>query len=143
MTYSVQKTTVRNPWVFWSVSAILWLILTVVAWTHVGLLLRVVLVLFLLVPLFGVLSSLKPDLCELVVDNDTISWGNQPNEIIDIRRIRRIVLDEEKGMTFFELEDESLLTKLPWMFDGQELCDYIKREYPQVKIESKPNRTKD
>jgi hypothetical protein len=138
MTYRVQ-TTVRNPWVFWSVSATLWLILTVVAWPHVGWLLRVVLVLFLLVPLLGVLSSLKPDLCELVMDDGTISWGNQPNEIIDIRRIRRIVLDEDKGMTFFEMEDERLLTKLPWIFDGRELCDHIKRNYPQVKIESKPD----
>jgi len=142
MTYRVQ-TTVRNPWVFWSVSAILWFILTVVAWPYVDWLIRVLLVLFLLVPLFGVLSSLKPDLCELVMDDGTISWGNQPNEIIDIRRIRRIVLDEDKGMTFFEMEEERLLTKLPWMFDGRELCDHIKRNYPQVKIESKPDRTKD
>ena len=136
MTYRMQ-TTVRNPWVFWSVSAILWFILIVVAWPYVNWLIRVVLVLFLLLPLFGVFSSLKPDLCELVVDDGTISWGNQPNEIIDIRRIRRVVLDEDKGMTFFELEDERPLTKLPWMFDGQELCDYIKQNYPQVKIESK------
>lgn len=142
MTYRVQ-TAVRNPWVFWSVSATLWLILTVVAWTHVGWFLRVVLILFLLVPLFGVLSSLKPDLCELVVDDGTISWGNQPNEIIDIRRVRRIVLDKDRGMTFFELKDERPLTKLPWMFDGRDLCDYIKRKYPQVKIESKPDRIKD
>ena len=142
MTYRVQ-TTVRNPWVFWSISAILWLILTVVAWPHVDWLIRVVLVLFLLVPLFGVFSSLKPDLIELVVDDGTISWGSQPNEIIDIKKIRRIVLDEDKGMTFFELEDERPLTKLPWMFDGRELCDHIKRNYPQVKIESKPDRTKD
>jgi hypothetical protein len=142
MTYKVQ-TTIRNPWVFWSVSGTLWLIFTVVAWLHVDWLLRVVLVLFLLVPLFGVFSSLKPDLCELVVDDDTISWGNQPNEIIDIRRIRRIVLDEDRGMTFFELEDERLLTKLPWMFDGRDLCDYIKQNYHQVKIEPKQDRSKD
>jgi hypothetical protein len=136
MAYRVQ-TTVRNPWVFWSVSATLWFILIVVAWPHVDWLIRIVLVIFLLVPLFGVLSSLKPDLCELVVDDGNISWGNQPNEIIDIRKIRRIVLDEDRGMTFFELEDERLLTKLPWMFDGRNLCDYIKQNYPQVKIEFK------
>ena len=136
MTYRIQ-TTVRNPWVFWSVSAILLFILIAVAWPHVDWLIRVVLVLFLLVPLFGVFSSLKPDLSELVLDDGIISWGNQPNEIVDIRKIRRIVLDEDKGMTFFELVDEDLLTKLPWMFDGRELCDYIKRKYPQVNIESK------
>ena len=136
MTYRIQ-TTVRNPWVFWSVSAILLFILITVAWPHVDWLIRVVLVLFLLVPLFGVFSSLKPDLSELVLDDGIISWGNQPNEIVDIRKIRRIVLDEDKGMTFFDLEDEDLLTKLPWMFDGRELCDYIKRKYPQVNIESK------
>ena len=142
MTYRMQ-TTVRNPWVFWSVSAILWFILIVVAWPHVNWLIRVVLVLFLLLPLFGVFSSLKPDLCELVVDDDTISWGSQPGEIIDIRKIRGIVLDENRGMTFFELEDEHLLTKLPWMFNGRELCDYIKQNYPQVKIEPKQDRSKD
>ena len=142
MTYRMQ-TTVRNPWVFWSVSAILWFILIVVAWPYVNWLIRVVLVLFLLVPLLGVLSSLKPDLCELVMDDGTISWGNQPNEIIDIRNIGRIVRDEDKGMTFFELEDERLLTKLPWMFNGRELCDYIKQNYPQVKIEPKQDRSKD
>ena len=136
MTYRIQ-TTVRNPWVFWSVSAILLFILIAVAWPHVDWLIRVVLVLFLLVPLFGVFSSLKPDLSELVLDDGIISWGNQPNEIVDIRKIRRIVLYEDKGMTFFELVDEDLLTKLPWMFDGRELCDYIKRKYPQVNIESK------
>ena len=142
MTYRVQ-TTVRNPWVFWSVLLTLWFILIVVAWPHVDWLIRVVLVLFLLVPLFGVFNSLKPDLCELVVDGDAISWGNQPNEFIDIRRIRRIVFDEERNMTFFELEDERLLTKLPWMFNGRELCDYIKQNYPQVKIEPKQDRSKD
>ena len=72
-----------------------------------------------------------------LLDDGIISWGNQPNEIVDIRKIRRIVLYEDKGMTFFELVDEDLLTKLPWMFDGRELCDYIKRKYPQVNIESK------
>ena len=41
-------------------------------------------------------------------------------------------------ISFFELKDEQLLTKLPWMFDGRDLCDYIKRKYSQVKIESKP-----
>ena len=142
MTYRMQ-TTVRNPWVFWSVSAILWFILIVVAWPYVNWLIRVVLVLFLLLPLFGVFSSLKPDLCELVVDDDTISWGSQPGEIIDIRKIRGIVLDENRGMTFFELEDEHLLKKLPWMFNGRELCDYIKQNYPQVKIEPKQDRSKD
>ena len=143
MVYSVQKTVVRNPWVFWSVSAIFWLILTVIAWSHINWLLRVVLILFLLIPLFGVFSSLKPNLSELLVDDDTIFWGTRPDEIIDIRKIQRIVLDEDRGMTFFELEDERLLTKLPWMFDGRKLCDYIKRNYPQVEIESKPDRTTD
>ena len=143
MVYSVQKTVVRNPWVFWSVSAIFWLILTVIAWSHINWLLRVVLILFLLIPLFGVFSSLKPNSSELLVDDDTIFWGTQPDEIIDIRKIQRIVLDEDRGMTFFELEDERLLTKLPWMFDGRKLCDYIKRNYPQVEIESKPDRTTD
>ena len=143
MVYSVQKTVVRNPWVFWSVSAIFWLILTVIAWSHINWLLRVVLILFLLIPLFGVFSSLKPNSSELLVDDDTIFWGTRPDEIIDIRKIQRIVLDEDRGMTFFELEDERLLTKLPWMFDGRKLCDYIKRNYPQVEIESKPDRTTD
>ena len=136
MAYRVQ-TTVRNPWVCWSISATLWFILIVVARLHVNWLIRIVLVIFLLVPLFGVFSSLKPDLCEPVVDDDNISWGNQPNKIIDIKKIRRIVLDEDRGMTFFELEGERLLTKLPWMFDGRDPCGYIKQNYPQVKIKFK------
>lgn len=140
MTYRVQ-TTVKDPWVFWSIAAILWFILTVVAWPHVGWLLRVVLLVFFLWPLIGLFFFLKPYTDELVVDDGTISWGDQPYEIIDIKRIRRIVRDEDKGMTFFELEGERFLTKLPWMFDGRDLCDYIKQNYTQVKIESKPDRT--
>lgn len=112
MTYKVQ-TTVRNPWAFWSVLTILWFTLIVVAWPNVNWFIRVVLIIFLLVPLFGVLSSLKPVLCELVVDDGNISWGNQLNEIIDIGKIRRIVLDEDKDMIFLNWKTNVFLQSCP------------------------------
>jgi len=136
MPYRVQ-TTVRDSWAPFCVLAILWLIFTVVAWPHVGWILRVVFLFFLLVPFSAVFVSFRPYTTEIVVDDGLISWGKSSDEIIDIKSIRKIVLDEDKGMTLFEIEGQQLLTKLPWIFNSRDLCDYIKRKYPHIKIESK------
>jgi hypothetical protein len=137
-----ERITVRDPWVAFSIPAILWLILTVVAWPYVGWPLRIVLLFFLLVILSGVFICLRPSTTELVVNDGAISWGDSPGEIIDIESIQKIVLDEDRNMTFFELEGQQLLTKLPGVFNGQNLCNYIVKEYPLVIIESKSTTTR-
>ncbi|MBW1692736.1 MAG: hypothetical protein JRJ41_00995 [Deltaproteobacteria bacterium] len=141
-----EEATVRGSWVLWLIPAILWFCFMALAWPHVGWFVRVFLIPFLLVAIIGVITSLKPNTTELIVGDGIISWGSPDVEIqdraligstVDIKKLRRIILDVNECMTFFELQDEKLLNKLPWMFDGQRLCEHIKQEYPEVEIKVK------
>lgn len=127
---------VRDGWVFWAIVLALWTLFVAVLWFRIGGPVAIAASILLVFPLVGIVVGLKSDETELVVDGEHLWWGtpgNTPFDKIEIGKIKRIT--REQGPTLIEVEGETFLRQVPWMFSGRELCEHLQKTYPHVRID--------